>query len=144
MERWVNVIRRYAESITFVSLGDMTAGDLVELPADCMVVDGRAKDLTGIGMLVAQAGSRLLPSLTLYDERWHDRDIALCRELISGTTLYPYAEDDFEHILEDFLRKTPAHDHTKEWQQQPWLRRPRTVTIDQIDAARRGYGRAHW
>jgi hypothetical protein len=143
MERWVNVIRRYAESITFVSLGDMTAGDLVELPADCMVVDGRAADLTGIGMLTTQASARLLPVLILHGQHWQMDDLHWARTN-NATTVCPYAEDDFEHILEDFLRRTEPTNHKEEWEQQPWLRRPRTVTVDQVEAARRGHGRAHW
>ena len=141
MKRWLNVIRSHTESVIMVSLGDMTAADLIELPADCMVVDGRANDLAGVGMLMTQAGNRLLPSLTLYDERWHERDIMLCRQMIAGTTLYPYAEDDFEHILEDFLHRTPAHDHRKEYEESPWIPRPRSVTIEQIRLAMARTGR---
>lgn len=139
LRRWLKVMHRYAESVTLVSLGDMTAADLIELPADCMVVDGRALDLTGIGMLVTQAGQRSLPSLTLYGGHWQDDDISVLPHAVPGTTLYPYATDDFEHILEEFLHETPPHDYKKEQETAPWLSRPRTISMARIqEAVRQG------
>ncbi len=140
MGRWLNVIQRYAESITLVSLGDITAADLMELPADALVVDGRAQDLDGIGILVTLAGSRLLPSLTLYGSHWSDDDIGTLRNRVAGTTLYPYAEDDFETTLEDFLHRTEPFDHSKERRERPWVARPRTVTLEQMRVAQQRYG----
>jgi len=132
---WIDIINRYSESVTLVSLDDMTAADLIELPADCMIVDGRARDLTGISMLMTQAGQRMLPTLLLYDAHWTPDDIAVARHAIYGATLQPYTNDNFTQVLEDFLQSTPPHDHRKEYAETPWLPRPRSVTLEQIRRA---------
>ncbi len=130
----------YAEDVTLVSLGNSVATDLLELPADCMVIDGRARDLFGIGLLAATAQRRGLRTLVFSAGHWQADDIAAISSMYQ-TDLKSYNAGTYLGLLKAFLEDVTSTDYEEIMRKRPWEMRPLTVSVEQIRIAmQRGEG----
>ncbi len=134
MRYWLRIMSDYAEDVTLVSLGNSTAADLLELPADCMVIDGRARDLTGIGFLAATAQQRGLRTLAFYAEHWQADDIAAIDSMFQ-TELKVWNASTYKGILRAFLEDVTPTDYEEIMRKRPWEMRPLTASLEQIRVA---------
>jgi hypothetical protein len=127
----LQVLKEYADDVTFVDLQNCCALDYLQLFADCMVVDSRIEDFTGVGTVVTTATSRLLRTLVLHDDRpgWEAGSI-------SGPQWEPFDPVTVLDTLRDFLDETQPIDYQDLDLRQPWLTRPWTLTMAHIHQAR--------
>lgn len=129
-EAFVNIIRDFANDITLVDLNNYFALDLLQLPADCLVLDGRSEDLTGIGMLVGTAQIRLLPSLVFCLRSWSPTDVMSLKHPL--TTLVLYSDSDYRIKLKEYLEETNSFPFDEFLIHSPWMMKPWTVSIGEI------------
>ncbi len=134
MRFWLQAMNEYAEDVTLVSLGNRFASDLLELPADCMVIDGRASDLVGIGFLAATAQRRGLQTLVFTADHWQPDDIAVLRGM-HQTELKSYKAGTYLGILKAFLEGVAPTDFDEIMRKRPWEMRPLTASLEQIRMA---------
>jgi len=126
----LEVLKRFANDVTPVDLQNYYGLDYLQLPADCMVVDSRIKDFTGVGMVVTTATRRCLPTLVLHDDRpgWEPG-------CISGPSWVLFDPSTGLDEVRAFLDQVEPLDYENLALRQPWLMQPWTATLAQVKRA---------
>lgn len=129
-EAFVNIIKDFANDITLVDLNNYFALDLLQLPADCLVLDGRSEDLMGIGMIVGTAQIRALPSLVFCLRSWSPVDVMGLKHPL--TSLVLYSDSDYRNKLKEYLEETNPFPFDDFLIHSPWMMKPWTVSISEV------------
>jgi len=122
----------YTNEVCYLNLKDWSGRDLLDLPYSCVVMDGRAEDLTGQGMATFHATQFFPPRpvLCLYDpERNSDWDIAMMEGGGLPVVMVPYSPEAVEPAITEFMRDPVKYDadDLDNWIARMGERKPKTM-----------------